>query len=117
MTKGRPIGRMFSVVAAAALAALLAACHSSPPPYQPPDRHKKPEPEQAAIANGFFHQRLGVGPGAIETERRQGIHFPVNLGDALFQHVEQIERRDVAGVEFVDDGARRRPHQFLIGCH
>jgi type IV pilus assembly protein PilF len=51
MSKARPIGRILSVVAAAALAALLSACHSSPPPYQPPDRHKKPEPEQAAIAN------------------------------------------------------------------
>jgi type IV pilus assembly protein PilF len=51
MRKGRLIGRILSVAAAAALASLLAACHSSPPPYQPPDRHKKPEPEQAAIAN------------------------------------------------------------------
>lgn len=31
-------------------AAALAACHSTPV-YQPPDRHKKPEPAQAAIAN------------------------------------------------------------------
>ena len=51
MRKGRPLGRLLSVLAAAALASVLAACHSSPPPYQPPDRHKKPEPEQAAIAN------------------------------------------------------------------
>src|ERR1700733_5904403 len=51
MRKVRPVGRILSVVAAAALPALLSACHSSPPPYQPPDRHKKPEPEQAAIAN------------------------------------------------------------------
>jgi type IV pilus assembly protein PilF len=51
MRKGRLIGRILSVAAAAALASLLSACHSSPPPYQPPDRHKKPEPEQAAIAN------------------------------------------------------------------
>jgi type IV pilus assembly protein PilF len=29
----------------------LSACKSSPPPYQPPDRHKKPEPAQAAVAN------------------------------------------------------------------
>lgn len=38
-------------LAAAALAAVLSACHPAPPVYQPPDRHKKPEPEQAAIAN------------------------------------------------------------------
>jgi type IV pilus assembly protein PilF len=30
---------------------LLAACHPSPPVYQPPDRRRKPEPAQAAIAN------------------------------------------------------------------
>ena len=37
----------------AALLALIAltACHSSPPVYQPPDRHKKPDPAQAAVAN------------------------------------------------------------------
>jgi type IV pilus assembly protein PilF len=34
-----------------ALLMLLAACHPSPPVYQPPDRHKKPEPAQAAVAN------------------------------------------------------------------
>jgi type IV pilus assembly protein PilF len=38
-------------MAALALASLLSACRSSPPPYQPPDRHKKPEPAQAAVAN------------------------------------------------------------------
>ena len=31
--------------------ALLTACHSSPPVYQPIDRHKKPEPAEAAVAN------------------------------------------------------------------
>jgi type IV pilus assembly protein PilF len=37
----------------AALLALsvLAACHASPPVYQPPDRYKKPDPAQAAVAN------------------------------------------------------------------
>ena len=42
--------RMQSTVALLALS-VLAACHPAPPVYQPPDRHKKPEPEQAAIAN------------------------------------------------------------------
>jgi len=36
---------------ALALLAVLAACKPSPPVYQPPDRHKKPEPAQAAVAN------------------------------------------------------------------
>jgi type IV pilus assembly protein PilF len=49
--RGRPIERIVALLAAAALAAALSACHSSPPPYQNPDRHRKPEPEQAAIAN------------------------------------------------------------------
>ena len=55
-----------------------------------------------------------MGAGAIEAQRRQRIDLAVDLGDALFQHVEQIERRDFALVEFVDDGARRRLYQSLI---
>jgi type IV pilus assembly protein PilF len=38
-------------VAVVTLAAVLSACHSTPPPYQPIDRHKKPDPAQAANAN------------------------------------------------------------------
>jgi type IV pilus assembly protein PilF len=33
------------------LISVLSACHSSPPAYQPPDRSRKPEPKQAAVAN------------------------------------------------------------------
>ena len=32
-------------------ASMLAGCHPAPPVYQQPDRHRKPEPAQAAIAN------------------------------------------------------------------
>jgi type IV pilus assembly protein PilF len=32
-------------------ASTLTACHPSPPVYQQPDRHRKPEPAQAAVAN------------------------------------------------------------------
>jgi type IV pilus assembly protein PilF len=46
-----PFGRMLLPLAAVALAAALSACHSSPPPYQQPDRHRKPVPQEAAIAN------------------------------------------------------------------
>jgi type IV pilus assembly protein PilF len=42
--------RMQSTAALLALS-VLAACHPSPPVYQPPDRHKKPDPAQAAVAN------------------------------------------------------------------
>ena len=55
-----------------------------------------------------------MGPGAIEAQRRQRVDLAVDLGDALFQHVEQIERRDFALVEFIDDGARRCFYQSLI---
>ena len=55
-----------------------------------------------------------MGPGAIEAQRRQRVDLAVDLGDPLLQHVEQIERRDFALVEFIDDGARRRFHQPLI---
>jgi type IV pilus assembly protein PilF len=51
MQRGRPIGIIFALFAAAALASALSACHSSPPAYQQPERRRKPEPEQAAIAN------------------------------------------------------------------
>ena len=33
------------------LISVVSACHSSPPTYQPPDRSRKPEPKQAAVAN------------------------------------------------------------------
>ena len=80
------------------------------------DRHRHAR-EQAALAGRLLHQLLGMGAGAIEAQRRQRVDLAVDLGDPLLQHVEQIERRDVARVEFVDDGARRRPHQSLIRCH
>jgi len=51
MRRGRPIGRIVALFAAAALASALTACHSSPAPYQNPDRHRKPVPEDAAVAN------------------------------------------------------------------
>ena len=72
------------------------------------DRHRHAR-EQAALAGRLLHQLPGMRPGAIEAQRRQRIDLAVDLGDPLFQHVEQIERRDVALVEFVDDGARRLP--------
>ena len=49
--RGHPMELFASLLAAAALASALAACHSSPPPYQNPDRHRKPVPEEAAVAN------------------------------------------------------------------
>jgi type IV pilus assembly protein PilF len=41
--------RLLALLALAILA--LPACKPAPPVYQPPDRHKKPEPAQAAVAN------------------------------------------------------------------
>ena len=52
--------------------------------------------------------------GAVEAKRRQRIDLAVDLGDPLFQHVEQIERGDFTRIEFADDRARRLSHQPLI---
>ena len=73
--------------------------------------------EQAALGRPVFHQRLGVVAGAVEAQRRQRVDLAVDFGDALFQHVEQIERRDFAGIQFVDDGAGRFPNQSLMISH
>jgi hypothetical protein len=58
-----------------------------------------------------------MGSGAVEAQRRQRIDFALDLGDPPLQHTEQIERGDFAGIEFIDDGARRCAYQPLIGCH
>ena len=54
--------------------------------------------EQAALADRLLHQLAGVLAGAIEAQRRQRIDRAVDLGDACLQRVEQIERRDLAGI-------------------
>ena len=77
------------------------------------DRHRHAR-QQAALAGRLLHQLFGIGAGAVEAQRRQRVDLAVDLGDPLFQHVEQIERRDFARVEFVDDGARRSPYQSLV---
>ena len=48
--RGCPMGRIVALLAAACLAAALSACHSTPA-YQQPDRHRKPVPQEAAVAN------------------------------------------------------------------
>ncbi len=58
MSAPRGMRRAAALALTAALAAgpmlaasMLSACHSRPPPYQPIDRHKKPDPAEAAVAN------------------------------------------------------------------
>ena len=51
---------------------------------------------EAAIADRLFHQGLGAISGTIEAQGRQGVYLAVDLGDALLQHVEQIERGNLA---------------------
>jgi type IV pilus assembly protein PilF len=46
-----PLAQLAALFAVAVLTAALSACHSSPPPYQNPDRHRKPVPAEAAVAN------------------------------------------------------------------
>ena len=53
--------------------------------------------------------------GPIEAQDRQRVDLAVDLADPLFQHIEQIERGDIAGLQLVDDGAGGFPHQALIG--
>jgi len=43
--------RLGSLMRVMMAALALAGCKPAPPVYQPPDRHKKPEPAQAAVAN------------------------------------------------------------------
>ena len=69
--------------------------------------------KQAALGRLLLHQRLGVVAGALEAQRRQRIDGAVDLTDALFQNVEQVERRDVALFELADDRVGGVPHQFL----
>ena len=80
------------------------------------DRHRQ-ACEQAAVAGGPFHQRFGATAGAIEAQRRQGVDLAIDFRDPALQHVEQIEWRDFARIEFIDDGAGGRPRQSLIRCH
>ncbi len=70
--------------------------------------------EQPALAGRLLHQRGGVLAGAVEAQRRQRVDLAVDLGDALFQHVEQVERGNFARLQLADDGTRRLTHQLLI---
>ena len=78
------------------------------------DRHRQAR-EHAALGGRLLHQRLGMVAGAIEAERRQRVDLAVDLSDALFQHVEQIERADFTRPELADHGNRRFLYQPLTG--
>src|SRR5215216_861727 len=70
--------------------------------------------EQAAVTGRLLHQGFAMGPRAIEAQNRQRVDLAVDLGDALFQHVQQVERGDLARIEFVDDRACRFANETLI---
>ncbi len=76
MSTRRPVHRRALPAMLAALAVLLCACHSPPPAYQPPDRTRKPEPEQAAIANmqmAIEYMRLNnLAQARVRIERALG---------------------------------------------
>jgi len=61
--------------------------------------------EQPARAGGLLHQRLRAIPRPVKAQRRQRVDLAVDLLDALLHHVQQLERRNVAGAQLVDDGA------------
>lgn len=70
--------RRLATIGMAAL--LLSACHSTPP-YQVPDRHKKPEPAQAAVANmqmALEYMRLNNLARARERIERAVTEAPEN---------------------------------------
>jgi VCBS repeat-containing protein len=70
--------------------------------------------EQPALAFRLLHQLFCMGSGTIEAQYRQRVDLAVDLGDPPFQYIEQVERRDLAGIQFFDDGVCRRSHQPLI---
>src|ERR1700728_5231012 len=76
MRRAGAIGRIVALLAAAALTAALSACHSSPPPYQQPDRHRKPVPQEAAVANmkmALEYMRINnLAPARERIERALG---------------------------------------------
>jgi dihydropteroate synthase len=49
--------------------------------------------------------RPASSPRAFEAQRRQRVDLAVDLTDALLQHIQKLERRDVAGSQLVDDVA------------
>jgi hypothetical protein len=55
------------------------------------DRDRQPASSPRSLA-GFFISSGGVLSGAVEAQRRQRVDLAVDLGDAFFQYVEQVER-------------------------
>ncbi len=51
--------------------------------------------------------------GAIEAERRQRVDFRVDLGDALLQRIEQVERGDLFFAQPRDELGRTRVNQLV----
>ena len=75
----RPVAASMAIAIVAA--ALLSACHPAPPVYQQPDRHKKPEPAQAAIANmqmALEYMRINDLAHARDRIERALIEAPAN---------------------------------------
>jgi len=64
-----------------------------------------------------LRQALTVRPDAIEAQRRQRVDLAVDSGDAAFEDIEQVERRDVTGIQLCHDCGCRFAYQGLVRCH
>ena len=105
--QGRPQARRRTgnlparVSALGAVAWLLSACHAAPPVYQPIDRHKKPEPAEAAVANmqmALEYMRLNDLAHARDRIERAVTEAPsnANVQETAGLVYERLEEKDKA---------------------
>jgi type IV pilus assembly protein PilF len=100
----------FAGLAALALVLLFSACKPAPPVYQPPTRHKKPEPAQAAVANmqmAIEYMRLNQLDRARDRIER-----------ALGEAPENADVQVTAGLvyERLNEMSKAK-HAFSVGAH
>ena len=79
--------------------------------------HREREPVQVArrrvVERTGRHQPRRVLPGAFDGQRRQRVHRPVRLRDALDRRVDHLQRRHLARSEPPHRLPRRHPYQVI----
>ena len=76
--------------------------------------------EPAARALGLRvvgHDALGMGARAVDAERRDRVEMPVGRRDALRARLDQLQRRDLAPAEQVDNVGRGQSPELAACCH
>ena len=73
--------------------------------------------EQATFADRFGHQRLGVGAGAFEAQRRHGVKGRVDSADPRLQGIEKIQGGDLFRALARDHIAGGCVDQVLVSGH